>query len=787
MGEREGFVWQDPPVNNYVDQLVYQKLKRVKVLPSKLCSDEEYIRRVYLDLTGLPPSSDRVRKFLADPRETRVKRDALVDELVGSREYVEQWTNKWADLLQVNRKFLGEEGAISLRAWIKDAVATNKPYDQFAREILTASGSTLENPPAAYFKVLREPADAMENTTHLFLAVRFNCNKCHDHPFERWTQDQYYDLAAYFAQVDRKEDPQFAGQKIGGSAVEGAKPLVEVVFDKNAGDVTHERTGQVVSPAFPYDHADRLMGGGTRREQLAHWVTSSKNQYFAKSYVNRLWGYLFGVGIIEPIDDIRAGNPPTNPELLDALTKEFIESGFDVQHMMRTICKSRTYQHSIETNEWNEQDEINYAHALPRRLPAEVLYDAIHAATGAPLSIAGVPAGFRAAELPDVGVKEPFLDDFGRPVRESACECERTGGVVLGPVMKLVNGPTVIGAVSHPQNALTKLVAAEQDDHKLIEEVFLRFLSRLPSEREMELGLQALQDAGAEYDRLAAELADYESKLLPGKQAAWEKGLATETVWEPLEIVEMKSQVEATFEKQDDGSIFVSGANGKDLYTIVGRTDLSGITGVRLEALPDDRLAAKGPGRAKNGNFVVSEITLSARKSDGTDEVQKVSLQNATADFSQQSWAVGGAIDGNLGTGWAVSPEFGKPHTAVFETAENAGFEGGTRLEFAFNHQFPDGMHTLGRFRLSVTSSPRPIRLNQQPSELAALVAVAPQQRTAEQKQKLAEAYLATDSEYQRLKAAVAAADSERGNRRLFGVQDLAWALINSSAFLFNR
>jgi hypothetical protein len=319
-----------------------------------------------------------------------------------------------------------------------------------AREIITASGSNLDNPPAAYYKVLREPATLMENTTHLFLAVRFNCNKCHDHPFERWTQDQYYHMAAYFAQVGRKPDASFAGQTIGGTAVEGAVPLVEVIYDTGSGDVKHDRTGQVTSPSFPYQHGDLAPETASRREQLARWITSKDNQYFAKSYVNRLWGYLFGSGIIEPIDDIRAGNPPTNPELLDALTKDFIESGFNAQHIMRTICKSRTYQHSVRTNKWNADDNLNYSHAIPRRLPAEVLYDAIHIATGSVNRLPGVPVGFRAAELPDAGVSDPFLDDFGKPVRESACECERSSGMVLGPVMKLINGPTVADALVTP-------------------------------------------------------------------------------------------------------------------------------------------------------------------------------------------------------------------------------------------------------------------------------------------------------------------------------------------------
>jgi len=362
------------PNTTTIDQFVDKKLQAVKILPSGLCGDEEFVRRVYLDLTGQPPAAAQVRGFLADKRDSRTKRDALIDTLIGGREYVEHWTNKWADLLQVNRKFLGEEGAAALRNWIKDRIAENQPYDRFAREILTARGSNVENPPAAYWKIIRDPASLMENTTHLFLAVRFNCNKCHDHPFERWTQDQYYQLSQYFAQVGRKEDAEFAGKKVGGSAVEGAVPLVEVIYDNSTGDVKHDRTGQVVPPSFPYIHngvaaATGDMPAPPRREQLANWIASKDNQHFAKSYVNRLWGYLFGVGIIEPIDDIRAGNPPTNPELLDALAKDFLASGFDAQHILKTICKSRVYQQSVVTNKWNEDDAINYSHTIPRRLP----------------------------------------------------------------------------------------------------------------------------------------------------------------------------------------------------------------------------------------------------------------------------------------------------------------------------------------------------------------------------------------------------------------------------------
>ncbi len=258
MGDRTGYQWSNPPAFNHIDELVYDKLKRVKVLPSELTNDAEFIRRVYLDLTGLPPTPEVVRQFLDDKRETRIKRDEVVDKLVGSEDYIEHMTSKWADMLQVNRKFLGDVGAKALREYIRKSVAENKPYDKFANEILTGSGSNAENPAAAYYKTLRTADLAMENTTHLFLAIRFNCNKCHDHPFERWTQDQYYSLASYFAQVQRSEDPKYRGQKIGGSAVEGAVPLVEVISDANGGEIKHERTGEnplshssITSPLSP--------------------------------------------------------------------------------------------------------------------------------------------------------------------------------------------------------------------------------------------------------------------------------------------------------------------------------------------------------------------------------------------------------------------------------------------------------------------------------------------------------------------------------------------------------
>src|SRR5438132_7530976 len=251
MGDRTGFVWKEPASWGKIDDLVAAKWKRMKIEPSELCTDLEFIRRIYLDLTGLPPSPEDIRAFLDDTREVRVKRDAGVDRLIGCPEYVDFWANKWADLLQCNSKFLGSEGAELFRSWIRHEVEKNTPYDQFAREILTACGSNRENPAASYWKILRTPAEAMENTTHLFLATRFNCNKCHDHPFERWTQDQYYHLGAYFSQVGLAGDPASGKAVIQGTAVEKTRPLYEIVNDKNEGELLHDRTRKVAAPEFP--------------------------------------------------------------------------------------------------------------------------------------------------------------------------------------------------------------------------------------------------------------------------------------------------------------------------------------------------------------------------------------------------------------------------------------------------------------------------------------------------------------------------------------------------------
>ncbi|HEX4142223.1 MAG TPA: DUF1549 domain-containing protein [Pirellulales bacterium] len=886
MGDRAGFVWSDPPSWGRIDDLAAQKWQRMKILPSDLATDGEFLRRVNLDLTGLPPSPSDVRSFLADTRETRLKRDELIDRLVGNKEYVDYWTNKWADLLQVNRKFLDAEGAVSFRKWIRENVAQNTPYDKFVRSIITATGSNRENPAASYFKILREPAPTMENTTHLFLGVRFNCNKCHDHPFERWTQDQYYQTAAYFAQVGLKPDPASGDRRIGGTAVEAANPLFEIVSDNAGGEIKHERTGQVTPPVFPFACSYSADGKATRREQLAAWISSPDNQYFARSYVNRIWGYLFGVGIIEPIDDLRAGNPASNPELLDYLTQEFVASGFNVQHVVKLIVKSRTYQLSFVPNQWNEDDKINYSHATARRLPAEVLYDTVYTAMGSSSKFPGVAPGTRAAELPDSGVDLPsgFLATFGRPVRESACECERSSGLQLGPVMALISGPTIADAIGDSDNGLTKLVAAEKDDRKVIDEIFVRLLSRPATEGEIDTSLKSMQliqedhrklvkawadreivvapiraeqekkrdDAivaakseladyekalapklaeqeqkrTAETARLEADLKQFETATLPGLQAEWEKQQSASNEWLPLLPASVAAPEGVTATVLPDRSVLALGA-GKGAYTLEVTTELRGITAIRLEAIPDERLPKGGPGLAADGNFVLNELAVTAEPVGDPKQAKKLQLHEAKADFSQQSYPVAKAIDGkpDPNQGWAVSPAIAKTHWAVFECKEPVNFEGGTKLTFKLTHNFQTN-YLLGRFRLSVSLAKPPFKLGLS-EDLLAIVRTDAKNRGPQQ-ELLTNYFRSVEPELLKREQAVAASKvppaidpglkelrdkleylvshpvppdrrlkqlhddmeisaAQMTNARLVGAQDVAWALVNSPAFLFNH
>ncbi|MDH3583811.1 MAG: DUF1549 and DUF1553 domain-containing protein, partial [Phycisphaerae bacterium] len=489
MGDRSGFVFKPMPEWNFIDGHVNAKLARMQILPSELCTDAEFVRRLYIDLTGVPPTVAQARSFVEDAAPSREKRQRLIDELVGGRDYVAYWSNKWADLLQCNTKKLGDKGVWVFRDWIRRSIALNKPYDRFARELITASGGSHSNPATGYLLSLGKDVSKVNNrltvnlnkvdtgkitedVSQTFLGVRFNCNRCHDHPFERWTQTQYYEFGAFFARVKFKK-----GQ--------GSDDVVVYTTDQG-GEINHPKTSMVMNPKVPYGQDPNLKGPAQRRDAFAGWLTSAENPLFARSYVNRIWSYFHGIGIIDPVDDIRASNPASNPKLLEALTEDFVRSGFDSQRLMRNIVSSRTYQLSIKTNDWNHDDRTNFSHCIPRRLSAEQLRDTVAQVTGTTLRVPGLPPGMRSVYSPDGMVKgDDFLRLFGRPKRESACECERTSNVSLAHALNLVNGPIISGAVVDSSNGIARLVQQEKDNRKVIENLYYAIFSRPPSDAEV--------------------------------------------------------------------------------------------------------------------------------------------------------------------------------------------------------------------------------------------------------------------------------------------------------------
>jgi len=481
LNPKPGFVWKPLAQHNYIDQHIDTKLKSLKVQPSPLATDAEFLRRVTLDLTGQLPTAEQARAFIADTTPTRLKRDRLIDKLIGSPAFVDHWTVKWGDLLQSSRKFLGEKGAYGFREWIHSSIAANKPYDKMVRELLTARGSTYDEPAGNYFRGVRDAKPAMEKTTQVFLGVRMVCAQCHDHPFERWTQNQYFQMSAFFSAVGLRP-----GYEVG----------EEIVYDLRSNyEMKHPKDSRVMPPQFliASTAAVKIPSDERRRDALADWLVSKDNPFFAKAIANRLWSYFFGMGIIDPVDDIRASNPPVNPALLEALTNDLIAHNFDLQHLMRTIVKSRTYQASFVANEWNAGDVTNFSHAMPRRMHAEPLMNAVALAAGVRPKFPEVPEDTNASQLPDPHVgAEGFLDLFGRPSRESVCECERRTDFSLPQALNLINGKTISDAVADPKGRVARNVLAGMNDAAMVEDLYLATLTRLPSKAERERAVQYL-------------------------------------------------------------------------------------------------------------------------------------------------------------------------------------------------------------------------------------------------------------------------------------------------------
>ncbi len=478
------FIASPVPQDNLIDRHVVEKLNRLKIAPSPLASDEEFLRRVYLDLIGVQPRPDEVLAFLAD--KDPKKREKVIDALFARPEFVDHWSLKWGDLLQNSRTNTGVQSVYLFREFIRGAVASNMPLDEFARRILTARGGAVDDPASVYFGISKDTNDTVERSTQVFAGVRMMCARCHTHPLENWTQADYYGLASFFNQVSVRPDARFP------------EPNTRIVqVNRNAGFATNPRSGQAQPPKFLGGIEPPLTPGVDRREAYARWLTAPENPLFARGMVNRVWSYFYHRGIVEPVDDVRSTNPPINPALLDALTKDFVEHHFDVRHLMRQIVTSQTYQRSSVATASNQHDEQNFSRTIQRRVPAEALLDSLVQATGVPENFGGVPGNFRAAQLPDGNVENPFLRLFGKPQRMDACECERDNGSNMLQALHFINGKSILGRVQNPAARPAQLIARKLPDKELVTELFLWTLARQPRAEELKVSLDFLASYGA--------------------------------------------------------------------------------------------------------------------------------------------------------------------------------------------------------------------------------------------------------------------------------------------------
>ena len=479
----DGFV-PTPLPPDLVDKHVVEKLNRLKITPSPIADDETFLRRVHLDLIGLQPKPEEVRAFLADKRFD--KREKVIDGLFERPEFVDHWSLKWGDLLQNSRNVVSSQSVYLFREFIRDAVASNMPLDRFARRLLIAKGGAIDDPASVYYAISKDTNDTVERVTQVFSGVRMLCARCHTHPLENWSQAEYYGLASFFTQVSLRQDARFRN-------VPNAK---RVHLTLTAGMSVHPRTGKPQAPKFLGGAEPILAEGTDRRTAYAEWLTSPKNQFFARGLVNRTWSYFFHRGIIEPVDDVRSTNPPINPALLDALTKDFIDHKFDVRHLMRRIVTSATYQRGSAPTPSNRHDELNFSRAIPRRVSAEALLDSLVQATGVAENFGGAPAGFRAAQLPDGNIDSDFLKLFGKPQRMDACECERDNSSNLLQALHFINGRSILSRVQNPGGRPALLLAQKLTDQQLLTETYLWALSRHPRSSEIKVGLDFLKSYG---------------------------------------------------------------------------------------------------------------------------------------------------------------------------------------------------------------------------------------------------------------------------------------------------
>ncbi len=472
-----------PDPRNFIDELVFENLARLGIPASPECDDAVFLRRVALDITGTLPTAEKAAAFLAsrDPD----KRERLVEDLLETADYADFFANKWTALLKNRRDDSSDLlSNFAFHSWVRDSLLTNKPYDAFVRELIGATGTVVSSPPVAWYKRVKDPKEQIEDVAQLFLGVRMQCAQCHHHPFERWSQDDYYGLAAFFSQVGRKP-----------SAVRNE----DFIFHKRGvAGFTNPRTSSPVRPVALGDPLESIAPDDDPRLVLADWMATPSNPFFARVLVNRYWKHFFGRGLVEPEDDLRDTNPPSNPRLLTALAEHFVASRFDLKDLVRTITRSRTYQ-AADGIDGNEADVQNFSHAYARRLTAEVLLDAIDRVAESSTSFANLPAGTRAIALPDNSYNRSsaFLKAFGRPDSASVCECERSQSPSLGQSLFMINAAEIKAKLSSPQGRAARYAREPRPDSEKIHELTLAALCREPTVEELLVAEAYLAEAGA--------------------------------------------------------------------------------------------------------------------------------------------------------------------------------------------------------------------------------------------------------------------------------------------------
>jgi mono/diheme cytochrome c family protein len=468
--------------NNYIDTLVHDKLHKLRILPSDICSDQEFLRRASVDIVGMLPTPDEVRSFVADANPK--KRESLVDKLLGRKEFTEIWVMKWAELLQMqsteNNDGAYYKNVLLYYNWLADRIGKNVPMNEIVYQLLASEGGTIANPPTNYYQIERETLKVTENVAQVFMGMRIQCAQCHNHPFDQWTLDDYFGFKAFFTQIGRKQTDD---------------PRETIVFNSKGGESKHPVTDAAVKPKFLGGATPEIKPGEDRREVMAKWLASPENPYFARNLANITWSHFFGMGIIDPVDDVRVSNPPSNPELIDALGNKLTEYNYDFKKLVRDICNSIAYQRDTQVNESNASDKRNFAKGLVRRLRAEILADAVSSVTNTPTKYQGLPLGARAVQIADGSVSNFFLKTFGRASRETVCSCEVKMDPTLSQALHFMNGDAAHENIKRGRVVADMIEKEKKTDQQIIEELYLRCFARQPLPKEQEVVLKQIAES----------------------------------------------------------------------------------------------------------------------------------------------------------------------------------------------------------------------------------------------------------------------------------------------------